>query len=140
VHVEISEAVESYRDTTSTPLIRMPCKFEVSAPPPKKSRSYYHSAKHPAPLVSEVVRIQHALLEDNCIETDVDTEAWILAHVLQESRNPVLKEKMLHVRYADRQEQIVCEEAVHHPTKHIGRKKPSLWLEDLTAVAARQRP
>jgi hypothetical protein len=138
--VEISAPLETYKDTTTAPSSRMPCTSEVSASLPKKSRPYCRSAKHPAPVVPEVVRIQRALLEVNCVEIDVDTKAWTLAHVLRESINLVSKEKMLHVRYADRHEQVVCEGAVHRPTKYIGMKKPSLRLKDLTAVAARQRP
>ena len=49
-------------------------------------------------------------------------ETWIQAHLVDEHVNSISKEKMLRVRYANGEEEVVCQGVVHRP--YLSRPAP----------------
>jgi hypothetical protein len=90
--------------------------MQVSAPIPLGPHVPSPASQGGATL-PKVVRVQRLLLAD---DTGVDIEQlenWSLAHVLREYIDPGTKMKMLCLRYANDEDDDVCEGAVHRPLR-----------------------
>jgi hypothetical protein len=77
--------------------------MQVSASIPVGPYIPSHSSQG-RPTVLEVVRVQRLLLVDDTGQDIEQLETWSLAHVLWEYIDPAIKMKMLHLRYANDEE------------------------------------
>jgi hypothetical protein len=102
--------------TRHPPPLRIDKLIQVSTPIPLGPHVPSPASQGGATL-PEVVRVQRLFLAD---DTGVDIEQlenWSLAHVLREYIDPGTKMKMLRLRYANDEEDDVCEGAVHRPLR-----------------------
>jgi hypothetical protein len=63
----------------------------------------------------EFVRCQLRLLQDNIPDECNNLETWTVGHILSENIDPICKKKMLQIRYLMREEENICNGAVHRP-------------------------